>query len=91
MVGGTNGREPREKVTGILTNKPTETRYQTDKNTETGVANRNVEGEQRVTRRGRSPARGVTGHFRGSGAREYVEDPTKLIGWACVEWKCGTK
>ena len=29
--------------------------------------------------------------FRGSGAREYVEDPTKRIGWACVEWKCGVK
>ena len=29
--------------------------------------------------------------FRGSGAQEYVEDPTKRIGWACEEWKCGVK
>ena len=62
---------------------------QTDRSTETAVAIRNVEGEQRVTRGGGSPASGVPGHFREGGTREYVEDLSKHIDWTCVEWKCG--
>ena len=54
------------------------------------MANRNVEGERRVARGGRSPASGATGHFCGSRAREYAGDPIKRIVWACVGWECGT-